>query len=55
MPQVYGDSTCYDGPHRMQSDGPFTMTVWGLGYAVSYAYPGGTGLRPRTELEGPVN
>ena len=53
--QAYAAGSCFDGPHRIHSDGPFTMTVWGLGGAVSYAYPGGTGLRPRTELEAPVN
>ena len=49
--QTYPGGTCTDGPHRIKSDGPFTMTVWGLDYYVSYAYPGGAGLRPISEAQ----
>lgn len=45
-PQTYPGGTCSDGPHRIRSDGPFAITVWGLSPAASYAYPGGAGLRP---------
>ena len=30
-PQVYPGGTCHNGPHTMQSDGPFTGYVWGWG------------------------
>jgi IgGFc binding protein len=53
-PQTYPSGSCTDGTHRIHSDGPFAMTVWGLGYWASYAYPGGTGLRPITEVRVPV-
>ncbi|OJY18203.1 MAG: hypothetical protein BGO98_31035 [Myxococcales bacterium 68-20] len=50
--QRYDAGTCTDGAHRIQSEGPFTITVWGVSGYASYAYPGGTGLRPisRTNL-----
>jgi IgGFc binding protein len=51
QPQTYPGGTCADGPHRIGSDGPFTMAVWGLSSASSYSYPGGTGLRRATDLE----
>lgn len=44
-----GDSfdggVCQTGLHRMRSDGAFTATLWGWGYAASYAYPGGMAQR----------
>ncbi|MDF2697933.1 MAG: hypothetical protein K0S65_6316, partial [Labilithrix sp.] len=52
--QPYGDGKCTDGAHHIRSDGPFTLNVWGLGFAASYEYAGGTGLRPATELHVPV-
>ncbi len=54
VPQTYPAGTCADGVHGIQSDGPFTMTVWGLGDDASYSYPGGTGLRRATQLYVPV-
>ncbi len=45
-PQKHPGGTCTDGAHRIFSDGPFAITVWGMSAASSYAYPGGTGLRP---------
>ncbi|AKV04409.1 hypothetical protein AKJ09_11072 [Labilithrix luteola] len=52
--QTYPAGTCTDGAHRMKSDGPFAMTVWGFGQAASYAYPGGAGLRPTSQVHVPV-
>jgi IgGFc binding protein len=49
--QTYPGGTCADGAHRIRSDVPFTMAVWGLSNAASYSYPGGMGLRRSTELE----
>lgn len=55
QPVSYPAGTCTDGAHRMFSDGPFTMTVWGVGHAATYSYPGGTGLRRATDLYVPVH
>ncbi len=32
---------CNNGLHEIHSDEPFGLTVWGMDWAVSYAYPGG--------------
>jgi len=44
-----GDSfdggTCKVGMQRMNSDGPFSATVWGWGSYASYAFAGGAALR----------
>ncbi len=53
-PVPYPAGTCTDGVNRIRSDGPFSMTVWGLGRASSYAYPGGAGLRPITDVHVPA-
>ncbi len=52
--QKYPGGTCTDGAHRIQSEGPFSITVWGMSQAASYAYPGGAGLRRITEVHVPV-
>jgi hypothetical protein len=49
-PVTYASGTCTDGAHRVSSEGPFSMTVWGIDFAASYAYPGGTGLRVITNV-----
>jgi IgGFc binding protein len=54
QPQTYPGGTCFDGPHRIHSDGAFSMAVWGFGVATSYSYPGGMGLRRVTDLHVPV-
>jgi hypothetical protein len=41
--QKYAGGTCADGAHRIQSEGPFSLTVWGMSQAASYAYPGARG------------
>ena len=46
--------TCRAGRHEAKSDGPFSVTVWGLGAFASYGYAGGTGSRPLTKVEVPV-
>lgn len=48
------NGTCRTGRHEAKSDGPFTLTVWGLGYCASYGYTGGMGSRPLTKVEVPV-
>lgn len=45
---------CADGPHRIWSEAPLSMTVWGIGFAASYSYPGGAGLRPVNDVTVPV-
>ncbi|AKU98870.1 hypothetical protein AKJ09_05534 [Labilithrix luteola] len=37
---------CGYGRQEATSDGPFGLTVWGMGQDASYGYVGGTGLRP---------
>lgn len=54
-PQKYDAGVCTDGAHRITSHAPFALTVWGLAPYSSYAYPGGTGLRPRTQVRVPVH
>ncbi|AKU94959.1 hypothetical protein AKJ09_01623 [Labilithrix luteola] len=46
--------TCRAGRHEAKSDGPFSVTVWGMGYCASYGYAGGAGSRPLTKVEVPV-
>jgi len=47
--------TCGAGRREAKSDGPFSVTVWGVGYCASYGYAGGAGSRPLTHVEVPVN
>jgi hypothetical protein len=35
------NGTCQNGPHTVKSKGPVGITVWGLDYYASYAYPAG--------------
>lgn len=50
-PQPYaGGGTCGSGRHEIRSDGPFTVTVWGLAPYDSYAYPVGAGIRNLTNV-----
>ena len=44
-PYAYGDKVCGGGRREVKSDGPIGVTVWGFGFASSYAYPAGAGLR----------
>lgn len=37
---------CGYGRHSAQSEGPFSITVWGWGKDASYGYAGGMGARP---------
>lgn len=41
-----GAPGCAVGRHEITGTGPFAITVWGIDYYASYAYPGGMGLRP---------
>ncbi len=52
---VPASGTCRAGRREAKSDGPFAVTVWGLGYCASYGYAGGAGSRPLTQVEVPVH
>lgn len=46
VPQVFAKGTCGYGRHEAESEGPFSITVWGTGKDASYGYVGGAGSRP---------
>ncbi|MDF2694625.1 MAG: hypothetical protein K0S65_3008 [Labilithrix sp.] len=48
--QQIGQGQCAYGRQEAHSDGPFSVTVWGIGEAASYGYAGGTGLRPINDV-----
>ncbi len=54
-PVSYAEGTCTDGAHRIRSDGPFSMTIWGISADASYSYPGGSAVRTITDVHLPVN
>jgi hypothetical protein len=54
LPQAFGAGECGYGRHQAASEGPFSITVWGLGDDASYGYPGGMGLRPVNDVKVPV-
>lgn len=53
--QAYPGGSCSDGAHRIHSDAPFAIAIWGLSQAASYSYPGGTGLRTTTDIKVPLH
>ncbi|MDF2693237.1 MAG: hypothetical protein K0S65_1620, partial [Labilithrix sp.] len=53
-PVPYATGECSDGAHRIQSTGPFTITVWGVSAWASYAYAGGMGLRTLSDVHVPA-
>lgn len=53
-PVPYPTGECNDGAHRIESAGPFAITVWGVGTRASYAYAGGMGLRTITDVHVPA-
>ncbi len=55
FPQTFAGGECGYGRHVAESDGPFSLTVWGTDAAASYGYPAGTGLRPITDVHVTVN
>ena len=50
-PQKIGTGTCGAGRHEIRSPGPFSVTIWGTGYAASYGYPGGSAIRKLDSVE----
>ena len=55
VPQKFASGECGHGRHEAQSDGPFSITVWGLGKDASYGYAGGMGSRPISDITVPVD
>jgi IgGFc binding protein len=55
QPQRFGDggTTCGYGRREAQSDGPFSVYVWGTDVYASYGYAGGMGSRPLSDVKGP--
>ena len=45
---------CGYGRQEARSNGPFAVTVWGVGPDSSYGYVGGTGLRPVNDAPPPI-
>ncbi|MBX3224755.1 MAG: IgGFc-binding protein [Labilithrix sp.] len=54
VPQKFDKGQCGYGRHEAESDGPFSITVWGLGPWASYGYAGGMGSRPVNDAPPPV-
>ncbi|MBX3187272.1 MAG: IgGFc-binding protein [Labilithrix sp.] len=45
LAEKFARGECGHGRHEIESDGPFSVTVWGIGRDASYGYAGGTGAR----------
>ena len=53
-PGSFEKGTCGYGRHEAKSEGPFSVTVWGVGTDASYGYAGGTGSRPINDAPPPT-
>ena len=53
-PQKLVGGTCGYGRHEATSEGPFSVTVWGIGKDASYGYVGGMGARPINDAPPPL-
>lgn len=54
VPQKLAKGECGYGRHAAESEGPFSVTVWGWGKDASYGYAGGMGMRPINDAPLPV-
>jgi hypothetical protein len=52
--QKFANGACGYGRQEAESDGPFSITVWGTGKDASYGYAGGVGSRPINAAPPPV-
>ena len=52
--QTFAKGKCNYGRHEARSDGPFSVTVWGIGPYASYGFAGGMGSRPLNPARIPV-
>jgi hypothetical protein len=56
VPQQLAKGECGYGRHEAKSEGPFSITVWGIGQDASYGFVGGVGSRPINDAPAvPVN
>jgi IgGFc binding protein len=53
-PRKFAKGECGYGRHEAQSEGPFSITVWGVGTDTSYGYAGGMGSRPINDAPPPI-
>jgi hypothetical protein len=53
-PQKLAKGECGYGRHAAESEGPFSVTVWGWGKDASYGYAGGMGMRPVNDAPLPI-
>jgi len=53
-PLTFPKGTCDYGRQEAKSEGPFSVTVWGVGPYVSYGYAAGSGSRPLNPVTAPV-
>lgn len=53
VPTSFEKGTCGHGRHEAKSEGPFSVTVWGVGQDASYGFAGGMGSRPINEAPPP--
>jgi IgGFc binding protein len=53
IPQKFPKGECGYGHHVVESEGPFSVHVWGTGIDASYGYAGGMGARPVNEAPPP--
>lgn len=54
VPQKFAKGECGYGRQSAESDGPFSVTVWGTAKDASYGYAGGVGSRPINDVPLPV-
>lgn len=54
VPKTMPKGTCGYGRHEARSEGPFSVTVWGVGQDASYGYAGGQGSRPINQAPPPT-
>ncbi len=54
QPQNFAGGSCGYGRHEASSEGPFSVTVWGIGSDASYGYAGGMGSRPINDAPPPT-
>ncbi|AKU97347.1 hypothetical protein AKJ09_04011 [Labilithrix luteola] len=52
--QTFAGGACGYGRHEAASEGPFSVTVWGIGRDASYGYAGGMGSRPINDAPPPL-
>lgn len=54
VPQKFSKGECAYGRQEAESDGPFSVAVWGTDKDASYGYSAGVGSRPINEAPPPL-